>query len=271
MGLVEPGDGLREKLVIIGGGGAGKTSCWASIAWWAKQSNDPRTFWVLDTDDEAVRHVLLDPKYDGMIHSVNEELVNEDGNIRLYSAYTWPDYQAFSNKVVANAVRGDWLVIDFVSHSWQAAQDGFLQDAISRSRDDVLYEAGVKGATGWDMYKTDFNWQAINASFFGFIKPMLLVSRAHVFMTAGEEQIQEGQKMTSDQKDHVSQFGRWKAAGAQKALPYQCRTFLRIQRLARGRVLYTLKDRAREELNGADVQPDFFTAYMKNVAGWSVA
>lgn len=270
MPLTEPSGGLREKLGLIGAGGAGKTSCWASIAWWAKQSNDTRTFWVLDTDDEAVRHVLLDPKYDGMIHSVNEELVNEDGNIRLYSAYTWSEYQQFSDKAVANAVKGDFIVVDFYSHAWSAAQDGFLQDSISRSREDVLYEAGVKGLAGWDMYKTEFNWQAINSSFFAFCKPIFLSSRAHVFVTAGEEKIVEGGRMTDDAKEHLAQFGQWKAAGAQKALPYQVRTFLRIQRLARGRVLYTLKDRARKELNG-DTCNDFFTGYMRGVASWGVS
>lgn len=277
MGLVQPGN-LREKILLPGDAGAGKTSDWLSIAWWAKQSDDTRTtFYVLDTDDEAVLQVMNEDKYEGMLRSVNGEEVDPTGNIVLHSAYEWPEYQAFSNKttwddsVASKAVAGDWIVLDFVTHAWTAAQEGFLHDAANKTRGEVLYAAGVKGASGWDMFKEEFNWNAINGAYFDFIKPILLMSRAHVFMTAEMEVIQEGSKITPDNKEHLAQFGKYKAVG-QKKLAYQCRSYLRKQRLARGRVLFTNgKDRARQELDGETVSPDFFTTYLKNVAKWEVA
>lgn len=595
MPLVEPGNAaLREKILIIGGAGAGKTTTWLSIAWWAKQSGDTRKFVVMDTDDEAVLQVMSEPKYDGM-------LVQDGGNVEVHSVVGWEDYADFSRKAVANTQYGDWIVLDFVSHAWGAAQDGFLLDAVSKTRGKVLYKAGVEGASGWDMFKTDFNWcvdtsteiltqrgwkrydqlligedvlaldrdwtthweplrdlfigpskpremvhlstrvhdslttpdhrwpnyvspgarsdskpwttsstmpwmhritisaphrnevvepkysdafvetvawywnegsqgrtrqgkpvvqifqslknadncasiracldqafpehwketrfgpngirlfrvwmepstevfdvleegkikrprysflnslthsqlllfietcikgdgsargnrrvwyqsdeesvrrfeyvcvlaglgtrtrfdegthpshfgsgvfavnilnqkavtpvqaarfgrrafvkriehngtiwcpsldseiwlarrngtvfftgnSAINGAYYDFIKPILLKSRAHVFMTAEEEEIQDNKNTPADMKEHMAQFGKWKPANAQKKLPYQCRTYLRLQRLARGRVLFTLKDRARQELNGDTMTPDFFTMYLKN-AGWTI-
>lgn len=279
MPLIEPKDAvgnfLREKFLVIAGAGAGKSSAWMSIAFWAFNSGDTRKFYVLDTDDEAILHVLNEPKYAGMLHSFNGVIHNEGGNIILHSAYTWEQYQEFSNmesfneSIIGSAVAGDFVVVDFMSHSWAAAQDGFLRDAANKTRDKALYEAGVSGASGWDMFKTDFNWNAINGSFYSFSKAILLQSRAHVFMTAEEEEIQEGRNMSSDSKNHLAMFGRFKASGIQKKVPFQCRSYLRIQRLARGRVLYTLKDRARPEFEGEELKPDFFSTYCKAV-GWTV-
>lgn len=268
MPLIEPPEGLREKILEIGGAGAGKTTDWLSIAWWAKQSDDTRKFYVCDTDDEAVLQVMNESKYDGMVRSFNDELINEDGNVIVYSCVDWPQYEEFSAKAVANAVKGDWIVLDFITHAWTAVQEGYLKDAVQKTRGEALYEAGVSGLSGWDMFKVDFNWPAINGSYFDFIKPILVKSRAHVFMTAEEEEI-FGNKLTDDQREHIAQFGKYKAVG-QKKLPYQCRTYLRKQRLARGRVLYTLKDRARPEMNGETCAPDFFSYYLKG-AGWTVA
>lgn len=50
----------------------------------------------------------------------------------------------------------------------------------------------------------------------------------------------------------------------------QCRSYIRLQRLARGRVMFTLKDRARKEMSGDDMKPDYFKGYMTSIAGWSV-
>jgi hypothetical protein len=277
--LVEPKDAagnfLREKLLVIAGAGGGKTTAWLSIAHWAFISGDTRKFYVLDTDDEAVLHVLNEPKYHGMLYSHNGVIHNEGGNLIIHSAYSWDQYREFANmedfnkSIIGSAMLGDFIVVDFMSHSWAAAQDGYLRDAVDKTRDKALYEAGVSGASGWDMFKTDFNWNAINGSFYSFSKAILLQSRAHVFMTAEEEEIQDSRNMAPDAKEHVAQFGRYKGSGLQKKVVFQCRSYLRIQRLARGRVLHTLKDRARPEYNGDDMKPDFFSMYLKG-AGWTI-
>jgi hypothetical protein len=250
---------------------------WLSIAWWAFLSGDTRKFYVLDTDDEAVLHVMNEPKYDGMLHSFNGEIHNEGGNIILWSAYEWDEYERFSTydnwekSIAAKAKKGDWIIIDFVTHVWTAAQEGFLHDAVNKTRGKVLSDAGKAGLEGWDMFKTDFNWNAINGAYYDFIKPILIKSRAHVFLAAEEEPINlDAKKLADELKEHGAQFGKWKAVG-QKKLAYQCRSYLRVQRLARGRVLHTNgKDRARKELSGADMKPDFFSAYLRDIAGWKV-
>lgn len=275
MPLVQP-DNLREKLLVIGSGGAGKTTLWLTIAFWAFLSKDDRTFFVLDTDDQAVLHVMNEAKYEGMLRSFNGEVVNPGGNIVLLSAFNWDEYQRFSDygnyqySVIAQAKPGDWIVIDFISHAWNAVQEGFLHDAAQKTRGQVLYEAGKEGLTGWDMFKTDFNWNAINGAYSDWIKPILIMSRAHVFMAAEEEQLNEqSRNLPPDQREHIAQFGAWKAVG-QKKLPYQCRSFLRVQRLARGRVLHTLKDRARKTLSG-DSCDDFMKDYLCSTAGWGIS
>lgn len=154
---------LREKILEIGGPGAGKTTDWLSIAWWAKMSGDKGRFFVMDTDDEATLHVMNESKYDGMLHSFNGEVENPDGNVIITSVYQWPEYEKFSKTVVPQSEFGDWIVLDFVSAAWQAAQEGYLHDAADKTRGQVLYDAGVQGATGWDMFKIDFNWNCVDS------------------------------------------------------------------------------------------------------------
>lgn len=276
MPLIEPGNGrLREKIGLIAPAGAGKTSAALSIAWWAKQADDTRSFYICDTDDEAVMHVLNEDKYDGMVHSMHswnsdkesfdEEVIEPTGNIHVFSCPAWDQMEGFSRYVMKHAVKGDWIIIDFISHWWPAVQTAFLLDATNRTREEVLYEAGVKGKTGWTMFE-DINWNAVNAKYFGATKCIFVENRAHLLVTGEENAIQEGGKMSDQQKEHTAQFGRFSIKG-QKALPYQFRSYLRMQRLARGRVLYTLKDRARQEYNGETIAPDFFTFYLA-ANGW---
>lgn len=261
MPLVEP-DKRREKILLIGAGKHGKTSCWTSIAWWAFKSGDPRKFYVIDTD-QAVLDVLNEPKYNGM-------LAEDGGNIHLHEVLDWHEYVEAGEKIRASVVKGDWIVIDFISHAWPSVQDDYVRSRAGKSRNKALADAGKKGLSGWDMYKEDFNWQAINPEYFEWIQGLLLRTRAHIFMCAEQEEIRADGKASEAAKEHIKDFGNWKAVG-QKKLPYQCRSYLRLQRLARGRVLHTLGDRAREELNGASMEPDFFSAYLKSVAGWTIA
>lgn len=260
MPLCEP-DNRREKILLIAAGKHGKTSCWLSIAWWAFKSGDQRRFFVIDTD-QAVLDVMNEPKFAGM-------LAEDGGNVHIYDCLDWTDYEEAGQKIQAQAVKGDWIVVDFVSHAWPAVQDDFIRSTAGKSRNKQMAEAGKAGLTGWDMYKNDYNWQAINGNYFEWINGLLLRSRAHIFLTAEQEEVRQSSNMTEDAKSHLREFGAWKSVG-QKKLPYQCRSYLRLQRLARGRVLHTLGDRAREELNGASMEPDFFSSYLKSIAGWTI-
>lgn len=270
MPLVEPARGrvLREKVLLIAEGKHGKSTCHLSVAYWAFKSGDARTFYIFDTE-QAIEAVLAEEKYDGMLRSVDGEVINPDGNIVLFNVIDWDEYMSAQGVVMKEAGLGDWIVIDMVSHAWPAVQSYYLAQVVKKTRGESLLDAAKKGATGWDLFKADYDWTTINGLYADWLTPMLVRSRAHIFMVAEQDEIRESSKMTEDQKEHMKSFGRYKAAG-QKKLPFQCRSYLRLQRLARGRVLYTLGDRARTELSGADMNPDFFTCYLKNVAGWSI-
>lgn len=285
MPLVEPLDSsgrptnLREKILLIAEEGAGKTTAWLSIAWWAFISGDTRKFYVLDTDDEAVLQVMNEPKYDGMLHSVNDEVVNEGGNILVWQAYEWDEYKNFSDYsamkyspnacVLSRALKGDWVIIDFITHAWNAAQEGWLHDSQKKTRGQAIYEQAREGKTGWDLFSVDFNWNAINGNYFDFIKPINLMSRAHLFFTSEMGEINEGSRnLNPDDREHLQKYGKYKFVG-QKKLGHQCRSYLRTQQLARGRVLFTnRKDRARKVLDGDTITPDFYKFYLEGIAGW---
>lgn len=265
MPIVEPknqgGHFLREKILLIGGAGSGKTTSYLNIAWWSHQSGGTARFFVVDTDDESVLQVMNEPRYAGM-------LAEEGGNVHVFRVNLWEDYEDACAKILAEARESDWVCLDFINHFWQAVQEGYLRDQAKKTKSQMIRDATEKGLSGWDAYR-EINYQFCNASYFETVKPLLIQSRAHVFMVGEEEEIQERGKMTPEQKEHIATFGHWRVSGGQKKLPFQCRSFLRVQRLARGRVLFTLKDRARTEYNGDVVAPDFFSFYLKN-AGWTI-
>lgn len=260
MPLIQPND-LREKILLIADGKHGKSTCHLSVAYWAFKSGDDRRFFIIDTE-EAIEAVMLEDKYAGM-------RVEEGGNTYIFNVIDWDDYMDAQQKIMAEARKGDWVVIDMVTHAWPAVQSYYLAQVTKKTRGQSLLEAAKKGASGWDLFKADYDWTTINSLYDDFLKPLLVRCPAHVFMVAEQEEIRESNKMPEDQKEHMKTFGRYKAAG-QKKLPFQCRSYLRLQRLARGRVLHTLGDRARTELSNSDMNPDFFHAYLKDVAGWSV-
>lgn len=260
MPLVQPSR-LREKFLIIGGAGSGKTTAPLSMMWWAKQSDDDRKCYWLDTDDESILHVLNEPKYEGM-------LAEEGGNLHVSSAYKWDDYVRFTEETMKVVKRGDVIVIDFISHAWKAVQNDYLENEVKKKRSEALLDAARKGLSGWELYSVDFNWQIINPRYFEWIDPLLIASGAHIFMIAEEEVINQ-KRPSDDDVAHMREFGNFKAVG-QKKLPHQCRTFLRFQHLARGRVMTTMgKDRARPMLQAVDLS-DFYKDYMCKVAGWDV-
>jgi hypothetical protein len=264
MPLVEPtnqtGNFLREKILLIGPGKAGKSSCWLSIAFWAHISGDQRKFFVLDTD-QAVRDVMNEPRYAGM-------LAEEGGNVHLFDIDVWNDYIEATEKIMTQVQRGDWIVIDFVTHAWQAVREAYVKMVAGKTVAESRLDAAKEGLSGWDLFTADENYNVINPMYFDWIKKPLLRSGAHIFMVAEQGEIFEQKKMQEKDKEHLAQWGKWKAEG-QKKLPYQCRSYLRIQRLARGRVLFTLGDRARKEFEGDTIEGDFFKTYMI-AAGWKV-
>lgn len=260
MPLVEPSN-RREKIVLVAPAKQGKTSAWLSIAWWAFKSGDQRKFFVIDTD-QAVLDVMDEPKYEGM-------LAEDGGNIHHTEVVGWDEYVEAGDKIMSQVTRGDWIVIDFLSHAWPAVQEDYTLSRAGKTRGETLSQAGKRGLSGWDMYKEDFNWSAINGEYFDWLQPINLKSGAHLFFTAEQDEIRESGNMTEDAKNHLRDFGKYKAVG-QKKIAYNCRSYLRLQRLARGRVLYTLGDRAREEMSGMDMSPDFFKSYLEKVAGWKV-
>lgn len=173
-----------------------------------------------------------------------------------------------SHKVVENAQRGDWIIGDMIDRGWKLVQSWESETVRKKSSAEEKLTAAKEGKTGWDLFK-DTNWIVVNSQWDLFIKPLLLSSPAHLFFTTEEQDLGEGRSNDpADVKNARQAFGRYKPAG-QKSIPYQVRSILRMDRLARGRVLYTLKDRARKELNG-ETCTDLFLCYLRDIGGWGM-
>lgn len=250
-----PDSPRREKIYLCGGPGTGKTTAALSAAFWSWKAGDPAKFYFLDFDD-SLGDLLLDPRYKGI-----------DNIIEIPVGPDWEDWTAAAEKAM-QAQQGDWIVGDMIGRGWRVVQEWESRVARSSTRAADQLKAVQSGAKGWDLFR-DINWVLCNAEFDQFIKPLLLRSRAHLFFTTEQKDLGAESRSNEPQsiKEARKEFGRYLPEG-QKHIPFQMRSVLRIDRLARGRVLYTLKDRAREEMNGIDC-PDFFQAYLKP-NGWEI-
>lgn len=262
MPLVPPSN-RREKLYICGPAGGGKTTTALSIAYWAFQSKDPRKFLFLDFDD-SLGDLLLDERYKGMHEA-------DGGNCYLFTPdRKWEEWRAMMDKVLGMAERGDFIVGDMIGRGWRLVQDWEARVARDTTRNQTILDAAKGGAKGWDLFR-ETNWAVVNSEWEDFIQPSLLSSEANLLFTTEQQDIGGEAKRgeAADTSNMRREFGRYVPKG-QKELPFQVRSVLRVDRLARGRVLFTLKDRARKELDG-ETMPDFFLTYMKEIAGWGVA
>lgn len=254
MGLIPPSS-KREKLLVIGGPKVGKSTAILSVVYWMWKSGDPHKVYLIDADDSL--EVLLDEeRYTGM------------NNFELFPVTEWEDWVAASEKIRSTAGEGDWIGIDMADKAWKSVQSYFLREIRKKSRAEALMDAAKKGKTGWEAFRDDFDWPTINALYDDVMKPILLSTRAHLFFTTEQDEVRSSGNMTDEQKRHLRDFGKFKPTG-QKSLPYQVRTILRIDRLARGRIISTLGDRARPELDNEDLD-DFFDTYLRKIAGWGI-
>ena len=113
---------LRERILVYGGPGTGKSRGWLSIA----RMFPKVKVWVLDTDDAAER----------MIAS------HDLPNITVFPCLDWPDYLAAAAEARDKLDPDDWLVVDMVSSAWDAVQGFYIEQAFGMK---LALESGPQG------------------------------------------------------------------------------------------------------------------------------
>lgn len=251
---------FRERQLLVGGGGAGKTTaCLSQIDACAEGEMyvadiDYSMAWnrALDTDFEACRsrvHVSeVEPEWQPFIDEI-ERIVASDANE--------PD---------------NWLVVDSVSPSWDFVQSWYIQLAMGDNIGVHMAKLRAEADTHKEYAAAlaeDMNWSAIKKE---YARVYRAINRwhGHLVLTA------EGKSIKGERDaDVAALYGPvgFKPVGEGR-LHHATSTTLFLKKDATGYKFTSVKDRNRVEVENKRVETleegGFADSYLREVAGWKI-
>lgn len=253
--MMQPPPGVQERILVMGGFGSGKTSCWLNIAKWSQQSGSDAKFYVLDTDS-SVRHMV----------SVPGSQYGDLQNLIISEVYDWPEYiKALEDAVSKVRPHLDWIVVDFVSTAWEAVQEHYV-DLVYKTEisefflDQAVAKQSKAPLDGWK------DWSVINRMYKRFANTLIHRHNGHVFMVAGAKAISD----TEDRSVRALFGAHGVRPTGQKALGHTPHTVILNKVGAPGEIfLTTVKDRERPVLEVQRLH-EFALDYLVVVAGWKL-
>lgn len=271
----------RERILVGGMPGSGKSTGWLSIARLLPKS----TFHIIDPDDSTAR----------LVQSEFSEL----RNLQIYFTPTWFKPLKKADEICGNKVwtggiteatsqirkqakPGEWVVLEMMNNLWSMAQGAFVERVFKEGIGEYFLKVrealGAKGGRlealrGWS------DWTVINRMHNDdFITPLCFETGCHIYMTTSVSLISPGEASSESRADPetASFYGdSLIRLEGQKYNPYRAQSiFLFSRRNVKGkdpefRVNTFLKDRGRKWLQDEPLW-DFGIQYLTGVAGWQV-
>lgn len=266
----------RERILVYGPGGVGKTNGALSIA--RGLSKSPATFYIIDNDNAYDR--LLETDYTDLL--VREDYFSgkrdtqfeaPNGTLIIYRCNGWAENQWALEQAFERAGKDDWIIIDKMTLLWSGIQAWYVKQAYGMAVDDWFMAAKAKQVEKNDGKKHTaveelfHDWGFINPVYTENVRNRVLNARCHLYMTAdmsglsGQEDDEtkklyaavgakpDGQKKVGHDSHGVFVLGRDGRFGGEKW------------------VLTTVKERGRQRLTGWEYG-DMFEGYLKTIGGW---
>lgn len=260
--MLHPTGRGKERILLMGGYGAGKSNSWAELARYMRESKAPGKMFIIDTDFAAERYSDSYPDF----YSNVEVADVEDYDESLGAVKRFRDEARIRRD--ENPDVNDWLVVDLADKPWDYAQEAFTIKAEGKNVADWLLS--IKKGDETMQGDWGINWKIINKLYKEFIGPVIRFP-GHVLACTPVDLVKTGDRngKGGDSTEIQELFGRWgvKPKG-QKDLGHQFLTVMLMQATSNGKwVMNTVKDVRREQVKGRGVQ-DFVSSYLIPIAGW---
>lgn len=256
--LTPPSPFRRERILVMGGYGTGKTSAWLNIALWSQKTGAPSRFYAMDSEYALEAFLESDSQY---AHLSSKR----GGNVEFTQINTWQDFTGAADYFAPRITTDDWLVIDFISPAWDLVQEYYIEQVFSERVDDYFLNARklLKGSNPLDGWK---DWSQINRLYRTWFNQVFYRTPGHKFIVASAEPIQD-----TDDKAIKATFAAVKVRPkGQKAMGHAPHTVLLAQSVRPGEIyLSTVKDREREALKAKELS-QFTLDYLVAIGGWTL-
>ena len=283
MPLHAPLDAERERILLYGAPGAGKTYAWLGIADLSQKTKSSAHFHVIDTDRAALR----------MMRGPTAEFGHLD-NVTIYQARNVDQAEKIAGKILADVTEDDWIVIDMLSNIWDGMSNWWISNvfdespvdywASTRKRILTTKEETGKGDSKEFGGQDSVDWQYITKAYLSWELPITIDAPCHVFATAAEMEIQKRFDPDGEKRAQYVSTG-FMAPRGQKLTEHRFHSVLRITSLTSfketTRELTMHKDRVPESVwqafegRGLSMQlrsgPKFAMDYLKGVQLWSLS
>lgn len=277
--IYRPRGRAPERILLYGPQGSGKTR--AACDALTKALGPGQTAYIVDTDNSYNRFLesgdwgKLTPRQEWEGGDWDDEWCEADGRVVLYHPRNWEDFEWCMGDAWTRAGRGDWVVVDSLTHPWaDYIQTWYIERVHGSDLPEFLIEARIrqvedsKGADGGSGAML-VEWTFVNKVWSKAFLTPYVNARSHVIVTAEAKTLRTDDR--GDAKDIRDLYGHvgWKP-DTQRRIGANSQTVVYMEP-GRGKeqVWYatTVKDREREMLVREQVE-EFGKMYLRGVAGW---
>lgn len=170
---------MRERLLVLGAPGTGKTKTIADVCAYAGQQG--KRMYVIDVEDK--------------IEAMMSCLGGTPKNMDLHVATEWVEIKGARDKILQSCKPEEWIAIDRADLCWPNVQRWYVQEVYGEDLATVMVDKAKKATNKNSMLAQRFDgggWQRINEEYETFINAILYKSRCNVLMTAGIKDVEEG-------------------------------------------------------------------------------
>lgn len=241
--MTEENEQIRERIMLYGGTGSGKSYAWLTLARHYKDNK----FYCIDTDEAIARMKRYEFK--------------DLTNIELFTSKDWKTCESSLYTIQQVIKPTDWLIIDMLDTCWDYVQSHFVREVFNKKIDDYFVEARKNtgsAAKKLEALKGWVDWVVINKIYQDFINNIMFNMTCNVLVTAKASKL--GNDEDNDTLDIFSIVG-FKPDG-EKRNPYRVHTVIYLSHIFDGYHITTVKDRGRKAFDN-DMLNNFAEQYTK--------